>query len=150
MSTPQISAVTQADYEQIMVVWEASVRATHHFLTEAWIEEHKPLILEQYLDMVELYAIRDEAGKVIAFLGHLEGNIEMLFIHPDHFKKGLGKALVRYATDEKGATKVDVNEQNPSAREFYEKMGFEVISRSELDGQGNPFPILHMALKGGN
>ena len=150
MNTLQISAVDQADYEQIMIVWEASVRATHHFLTEAWIEEHRPLILEQYLDMVELHGIRDETRKVIAFLGHLEGNIEMLFIHPDHFKKGLGKALVRYAREEKGATKVDVNEQNPGAQAFYEKMGFEVISRSELDGQGNPFPIFHMALKASN
>lgn len=141
--------LTQADYAQIMVVWEASVRATHHFLTEAWIEEHRPLILEQYLDMVSLHGIRDEQGKAVAFLGHLDGNIEMLFVHPDHFRKGLGQALIRYAVDEQSATKVDVNEQNPGACKFYESMGFEVISRSELDGQGNPFPILHMRLKKG-
>ena len=142
----QISDLSPADYAQIMVVWEASVRATHHFLSEAWIEEHRPLILEQYLDMVELQGIRDEAGKAVAFLGHLDGNIEMLFIHPDHFKKGLGRALIQYAVADKGASKVDVNEQNPGACEFYRKMGFEVTSRSELDGQGNPFPILHMEL----
>lgn len=146
----QISDLTQADYPQIMVVWEASVRATHHFLSEAWIEEHRPLILEQYLDMVELQGIRDEAGKAVAFLGHLDGNIEMLFIRPNHFRKGLGKALIEFAVEEKAATKVDVNEQNPGACEFYQKMGFEVTKRSELDGQGNPFPILHMALKKGN
>ena len=146
MAQHQISDLAPADYAQIMVVWEASVRATHHFLSEAWIEEHRPLILEQYLDMVQLHGIRDEAGKPVAFLGHLDGNIEMLFIHPDHFKKGLGRALIQYAVEEKGATKVDVNEQNPGACEFYLKMGFEVISRSELDGQGNPFPILHMEL----
>ena len=139
--------LTSADYAQIMVVWEASVRATHHFLSEAWIEEHRPLILEQYLDMVALHGIRDEAGKAVAFLGHLDGNIEMLFIHPDHFKKGHGRALIQYAVEEKGANKVDVNEQNPGAHEFYLKMGFEVVKRSELDGQGNPFPILHMALR---
>ena len=27
---------------------------------------------------------------------------------------------------------------------IYEHMGFEVYQRDELDGQGNPFPILHM------
>ena len=141
-----ISNLTQADYAQIMVVWEASVRATHHFLSEAWIEEHRHLILEQYLDMVSLHGIRDEEGKAIAFLGLAEGNIEMLFVHPDHFRKGIGHALIDYAVKEQSATKVDVNEQNPGACKFYEGMGFEVISRSELDGQGNPFPILHMEL----
>ena len=41
-------------------------------------------------------------------------------------------------------TEVCVNEQNSGARGFYEHMGFEVYQRDELDGQGNPFPILHM------
>ena len=31
-----------------------------------------------------------------------------------------------------------------SVRGFYEHMGFEVYQMDELDGQGNPFPILHM------
>ena len=42
--------------------------------------------------------------------------------------------------------KVDVNEQNPDAVGFYKHVGFEVTSRSPLDGMGKPFPILHMAL----
>lgn len=39
-----------------------------------------------------------------------------------------------------------VNEQNPVAKGFYEHMGFEVVSRSPLDDQGNPYPILNMVL----
>ena len=39
---------------------------------------------------------------------------------------------------------VDVNEQNPQAVGFYNHMGFKVFKKSELDEQGNPFPILHM------
>lgn len=146
----QVVDLTSIDYPQIMIVWEASVRATHHFLTEAWIEEHRPLILEQYLDIVSLHGIRDEHGKAVAFLGHLEGNIEMLFVHPNYFRKGLGKALIAYAVNEKAATKVDVNEQNPGACEFYQSLGFQVIKRLALDGQGNPFPILHMELQSGH
>ena len=37
-----------------------------------------------------------------------------------------------------------VNEQNPLARGFYEHMGFEVYKRTELDEQGNPYPLLYM------
>lgn len=43
-------------------------------------------------------------------------------------------------------TKVDVNEQNPQAIGFYEKMGFKPIGRSEKDGSGKPYPIIHMSL----
>ncbi len=43
-------------------------------------------------------------------------------------------------------TKVDVNEQNPQAVGFYEHMGFRLVSKSELDGEGKPYPILHMQL----
>ncbi|MGY0625916.1 MAG: GNAT family N-acetyltransferase, partial [Paraglaciecola chathamensis] len=44
------------------------------------------------------------------------------------------------------ATKVDVNEQNPKALGFYQRIGFKVVGRSELDGQGKPYPLLHLAL----
>lgn len=40
--------------------------------------------------------------------------------------------------------KVDVNEENPEAIGFYEHFGFKLIGRSELDGSGKPYPILHM------
>lgn len=39
---------------------------------------------------------------------------------------------------------VDVNEQNPDAVKFYERMGFRTFHRDASDDQGNPFPILRM------
>jgi putative acetyltransferase len=39
-----------------------------------------------------------------------------------------------------------VNEQNPQAVGFYEHIGFLITGRSTLDGQGKPFPLLHMKL----
>lgn len=142
-----IHTVSAADYQDIIELWEASVRATHHFLNEEWIAEHKPLILNQYLDVVDLRIIKNKQGKLLGFLGTAEGNVEMLFVHPDSFGQGVGKALMKYAIASQGATKVDVNEDNPQACGFYKSLGFEVTSRSALDGQGNPFPILHMTLK---
>ena len=145
--THTVSTVTKADYESLIEIWEASVIATHHFLSEAWIAEHKPLILNQYFDMVALICIRNSQSGIQGFLGTAEGNIEMLFVSPDHFRKGVGQALIDYAVNDIGANAVDVNEENPGARIFYEKVGFQVVGRSELDGQGNPYPILHMKLK---
>jgi len=62
---------------------------------------------------------------------------------------GVGAALVREAFAA-GVTEVVVNEQNPSARGFYEHVGFAVCGRSERDEQGGPFPILYMKLNDNN
>jgi putative acetyltransferase len=43
-----------------------------------------------------------------------------------------------------GALTVDVNEQNPAAVGFYERLGFVVVGRSPRDGSGRPFPLLHL------
>jgi putative acetyltransferase len=142
-----IDLIQKSEYPEVVAVWEASVRATHDFLKEEDIQYFKPLILNTYLDAVALRCIRNEQNKIVGFLGVAEQNLEMLFIHPDFRGKGIGKALLNFALQNMKVTKVDVNEQNPQAVGFYQHLGFQVISRSELDASGKPYPILHMELK---
>ena len=144
----EIVPVSKNDYQDVIRVWEDSVRATHDFLSDDDIEFLKPLILNEYLDAVTLAGIKDDAGMVIGFLGVAEGNIEMLFVDPKHRGKSVGSKLLEYAVNSLKATKVDVNEQNGQAVGFYKHRGFNVIGRSPLDGQGKPFPLLHMTLRG--
>jgi putative acetyltransferase len=134
------------DYVEIVDVWEASVRATHDFLTEEDISRLRPLVLNKYLDAVDVNCVKNAAGDIIGFIGILHDRIEMLFIDPDYRGRSVGKFLTRHATDEVGAVKVDVNEQNTQAIGFYEHLGFEIIGRSPLDGQGKPFPLLHLKI----
>ncbi|MEZ7195693.1 acetyltransferase [Pseudodesulfovibrio karagichevae] len=142
-----IEAAHTADYAELLSVWETSVRATHDFLAEEDILALRPLILDQYFDAVELHCVRDETGKILGFCGVADGNLEMLFIAPDSRGRGIGTALCRHAVDRLGVIRVDVNEQNPQALGFYEHFGFKVVGRSPLDGQGNPFPLLHLTLR---
>ena len=143
----KIEIATKADYLEIIEVWEASVKATHHFLNEEDIAYFKPLILDNYLDAVELRCAKDKYNKIIGFLGVAEENLEMLFLHPNTIGKGLGKKMLQYALMELDVKKVDVNEDNSSAADFYKSQGFKVVSRSETDPLGKPFPILHMEYK---
>lgn len=143
----EIDIVHPSEYRELTELWEASVRATHHFLKEEDILFFKPLILNEYLAAVDLSCIRDKDGKILGFAGVSADNLEMLFVHPDTRGMGIGKAILKYVIEELKVRKVDVNEDNPQAVGFYEHMEFQTISRSELDGMGKPFPILHMELK---
>ena len=89
----------------------------------------------------------DAADSPCAFMGVDCTKIEMLFAAPEVFGQGLGRRLVEYGFSALGVTAVDVNEENPAARGFYEHMGFRVVGRSEHDGQGVPHPILHMRVE---
>ncbi|MFM5147650.1 acetyltransferase [Aeromonas rivipollensis] len=142
----KIEQADAGDYQALIALWEASVRATHHFLQEADITALKPLILEHYFAAVDLVCARGEEGEIAGFCGVHDGNIEMLFIAPEARGSGVGRLLVTHAIQRQGARRVDVNEQNAQALGFYQHLGFEVTGRSPLDGQGKPYPLLHMAL----
>ena len=68
---------------ELVEVWEASVRSTHRFLTEKDIRFFKPLIRNKYIPVVELYIIRNGQNRIAAFMGLSDELIEMLFVHPE-------------------------------------------------------------------
>lgn len=140
-----IRIATSEDYSRIMEIWESAVKATHDFLAEEDFNYFKEVIPRDYLPHLEVYLIT-ENEEAKGFASVAEGNLEMLFIHNDARGKGFGKALYQFMKEKTGLTKVDVNEQNLQAIGFYEKLGFKRIGRSEKDGSGKDYPIIHMSL----
>jgi putative acetyltransferase len=59
---------------------------------------------------------------------------------------GIGRRLLEYGAEHYGIREVTVNEQNPQAAGFYERMGFRTAGRDATDPSGRPYPILHMEL----
>ena len=144
----QISSIEKGSWTQELIagllgIWEASVRASHHFLTEDDIRGLCPKAEEAIRQIETLWVVEDENVR-IGFMGIQSGKIEMLFLHPDYFRKGIGRILIQKAFSELGVQYVDVNEQNPSAVKFYERMGFRTFRRDGKDDMGNPFPVLRM------
>ncbi|SEM42811.1 putative acetyltransferase [Chryseobacterium taichungense] len=141
----QIRLATLKDYPRIMEIWESAVKATHDFLTEEDFIHFKQVIPKDYLPNLEVFLLI-ENGEPVGFSSAMEGNLEMLFIHNDYRGKGYGKKLFHFMKEKHGVTKVDVNEQNHQAIGFYEKLGFRRTGRSEKDGSGKNYPIIHMDL----
>ena len=132
--------------EKLIDVWERSVRETHLFLSNEEIEEIKNFVPIALKSVSHLIIENDAKGTPIAFMGVDDGKLEMLFIDPRERGKGLGRKLLEHGITNYGVKEVVVNEQNPQAKGFYEHMGFKVYERSEIDEQGNPYPILFMKL----
>lgn len=132
--------------DALVILWEASVRATHHFLSEEDIQKLTPFVKIGLSD-IEILIIATDKQKPIAFMGIEVGKIEMLFVSSDYLGKGVGRELVEFGITQYKVRFVDVNEQNPQAIGFYRHIGFEIFERTESDEQGNPFPILKMKLR---
>ena len=123
---------------------ESAVRSTHDFLREEDFRYYKEQV-PAYFPQVTLVGFEQDA-RLTGFIGTADGNIEMLFVENASRGQGIGRQLVRHAIEVLQATRVDVNEANTAALGFYERMGFRVVSRSERDGEGKPYPLLHMQL----
>lgn len=128
----------------LLEVWENSVRATHLFLSDSEIQSIKKYVPQALNEVLHLLIAEDESGRAVAFMGVEAGSLEMLFIAPEERGKGLGKRLIQYGIKNYSVEKLTVNEQNPQAKGFYEHMGFQVYKRTDLDEQGNPYPLLYM------
>lgn len=138
-----ISLASKKDYPVLIDIWESAVKATHDFLADEDFEFYKSHI-PIYFEHVSLYVYKNNKGIIKAFLGISDDSIEMLFVDNESRGTGMGKVLLDYAVNNLNARKVDVNEQNIQALNFYYHFGFKEVSRDEYDGEGKGYPILHL------
>jgi putative acetyltransferase len=135
---------TKDDLAALHALWRRSVEATHDFLSTEHLAIISDIVREIYLPSTSFTVAVDVNDAPIAFLGGDAGTIDALFVDPDWFGKGAGKALLEQALTRAPVVRLDVNEANAQARRFYERMGFRAIGRSELDSSGMPYPLMHM------
>ena len=131
---------------QLLRVWEASVRATHLFLSDAEVKRIREYVPMALGGVAHLIVAEDGTGAPTAFMGVQDGRLEMLFLAPAERGRGLGRQLLLHGIREYGVREVTVNEQNPQAVGFYEHMGFETYKRTDCDEEGGPYPLLYMKL----
>ena len=139
----RIRLSTPEDGARAVDIWRDAVDATHHFLTpedRTAIEEE----VKAFLPSAPLWLAVDGEDRALGFMLLSEGHMEALFVDPAHRGAGIGRALVEHGLKLHPAMTTDVNEQNGQAVAFYERMGFTPTGRSETDGQGRPYPLIHL------
>lgn len=144
MKIVQIKERNPVLIQKLLDVWESAVKATHLFLSVDEINNIKQYVPQALKDVPFLMVAESENGNPEGFMGVADKRLEMLFVSNESRGQGVGRQLLQYGIKNYSINDLTVNEQNPLAKGFYEYMGFEVYKRTELDEQGNPYPLLYM------
>lgn len=139
------AADATADFPRLVEIWRSAVTATHDFLAAEDFDRIESNLASAYFPAVDLL-VAEVDGSAVGFAGVADDNLEMLFVSDESRGTGVGTLLLREAIAHRGVVRVDVNEQNATGIGFYLSRGFVQVGRSELDGDGRPYPILHLAL----
>ncbi|WP_297679840.1 glutamine-hydrolyzing GMP synthase [Helicobacter sp.] len=82
--------------ENLLQIWEDSVRATQQ-VSEAFITHRCKEIEKDYIAKAEEILIAKKAGEWLGFIAVKSNEITLLFVAPQYFSKGIGKALLKEA-----------------------------------------------------
>lgn len=122
----EILGPEQLDYMMHLIYSKSSLQkqfdAQHNFLIAE--EDNKPLAFADYS------LLKDAVYK-----------LHKIYVLPDQQGKSIGKLLINYVIEkvkQKGATALLLNvNRNNKAKQFYEHLGFKVISEEDIDiGEG--------------
>ena len=145
MSRLRIRSSRPDDVQALLDIWRRAVAETHDFVSADDRAAIDQAVAETYVPSAELMVAVDGEDRPIAFLGGTGREIDALFVDPRVNGQGVGRMLVEaFAGSGGGDLYVEVNEQNEGARGFYERLGFRVVGRKPLDGQGRPYPLLRL------
>ena len=140
MKIVQINKRDSILVQKLLDVWESS--NSFIFIVDE-INNIKQYVPQAIKDVSILVIAENKNGNPVGFMGVDDKRLEMLFVLDKYRGQGIGKQLLQYGIENYSINELTVNEQNPRAKGFYEHM-VEVYKRTELDEQGNPYPLLYM------
>ncbi len=108
----------------------------------AWAPDGKDFQRELAHRLMSQYAVTAKQGNVLAGFGSLDapGCIDMLFVHKDHQRQGIGAGLLARLEEQAAALGQDAVSAYASltARPFFERMGYRVVRANTAVRRGVP------------
>lgn len=108
MEIIEVSDRTPELMEQLLIIWENSVKETHLFLSEAEIADIRKCVPQALAGVPHLIVAKDDANEPVAFMGIDNRRLEMLFVSPQMRGQGVGKKLVLYGIKEYAVNETSV------------------------------------------
>ena len=118
------------DFMSLVVLWRIArekstpdfQRRKGHFFYEDVTYFRDNILVEN-----TVWVVDDEQDRPLAFMAINNDFIDQIFVHPDHWRQGIGEALIRFArTLSPQHLWLYTLQDNVNARAFYEKNGFVV------------------------
>lgn len=135
------------DTKKLSHIWlEASLLA-HPFIGEQRLRGQRALIEDRYLPQSETW-VACMGGHPCGFISLLGTFVGGIFVSPDRQGSGLGRRLIAHAVALKGELTLEVYTDNRQAMAFYKRLGFQEISRRDVDDDGNAFENARLHLIG--
>lgn len=139
-----IRKAVQDDLEDILELFEATVSEVNKLdysatQLSAWSSSAKDRERWQNKIITQYFLVAEEDKVITGFASITpEGYLDTMFVHRDHQRKGIAGLLIEALIDY--AHKINVAEiltdGSITARPFFEKYGFEVIKRQEVNRKG--------------
>ena len=92
--------------ENLLEVWESSVKATHLFLSHDEINAIKQYVPQALKEIPTLVIAENEAGRHVGFMGIANQMLEMLFVSNESRGQGIGKQLLQYGIEKYSITEL--------------------------------------------
>ena len=131
------------DFDQLVTAWRASSVVALAFLSPDFLDAEVESIREIYLPASEAW-VAIENDRVVGFLALLGNEIGALFVHPNFWGQGIGRALMDKAVELRGTLTLEVFEENEIGRAFYSRYGFIATGREIHEETGQP--VIRMQL----
>jgi GNAT superfamily N-acetyltransferase len=120
------------DFDALVILWriarekslpEFQKQKGHFFYEDQWY--FRELILPQN----DVWVAEDGTGRPVAFLAIRDDLIDHLYVHPDHWRQGIGEQLIHFARRlSPQRLWLYTLQINLNARAFYEKNGFKAVA----------------------
>jgi GNAT superfamily N-acetyltransferase len=132
MSNVKIRLYKPEDFDAVTILWRVAREKSlpdfqkqkgHFFYEDQWY------FREHILPQNDVWVAEAGIGRPVAFLAIKGDFIDHLYVHPDHWRRGIGEQLIHFArTLSPQRLWLYTLQINLNARAFYEKNGFKAVA----------------------
>lgn len=123
------------DTDAVVAVWRAAADLAHPFLSNEFQDQEAENVRHVYPQHAEFW-VKEIDDRIVGFIALIESEVGAIFLVPDYHGRGIGRELMDFAVERKGAVTLDVFKENAIGRRFYDAYGFKPVKEYHHEPSG--------------